>query len=362
MMPQFEAAHCRFSRENFALGVTLLSIGLFKKVVLADGIAPYVNDVFNIAAHGEKTTLLLSWMAAAGYTLQIYFDFSGYSDMALGLAGFFGVRLPQNFNSPLKASSIADFWARWHMTLTRFLTSYIYNPLALSLTRRHLAKGGNPTKGGLTFIRLVAFPTMVTMAISGLWHGAGYTFLLWGVLHGVYLLCNQAWRRFGGKKWAAVRDTHARLWGRISIGLTLLCVMVAMVLFRSPTVEVSANILRGMLGANGVALPEGLMSRLGSAGTFLAHVGISASSMALPAFLSFAAWITALGAIALSFPNALQLTYRFQPAIGVGRPPGQEPAALSWSPSPAWAFAMGAICFFAVLKLGGRSEFLYWQF
>src|SRR6201996_7532813 len=141
MMPQFATASFRFNKENFAVGLTLLFFGLFKKVVLADNIAPLVTPIYEHSAAAGQTPFLLAWMAAVGFTLQIYFDFSGYTDMALGLARFFGIRLPPNFNSPLCASSIIEFWLRWHMTLTRFLTAYVYNPLQLWLTRRQLAKG-----------------------------------------------------------------------------------------------------------------------------------------------------------------------------------------------------------------------------
>src|SRR6516225_7576539 len=166
MMPQFHSVSCRFNKQNFAVGLTLFSFGLFKKVVLADHLAAVVTPIYNQAASGTGVSLMLAWMAAIGFTLQIYFDFSGYTDMALGLARFFGIRLPQNFDSPLRASSIIDFWLRWHMTLTRFLTAYIYNPLALWLTRRRLAKG-NPGFGGRNttigaFIYLLVFPILLT--------------------------------------------------------------------------------------------------------------------------------------------------------------------------------------------------------
>jgi hypothetical protein len=141
MMPQFERASCRFDAESFAAGITLFVFGLFKKAVLADGIAVYVTPLFDAAAGGSQLSLLGAWIAALGFTLQIYFDFSGYSDMALGLARLVGVRLPPNFDSPLKSDSIIDFWLRWHMTLTRFLTAYLYNPLVLWLTRRRMAQG-----------------------------------------------------------------------------------------------------------------------------------------------------------------------------------------------------------------------------
>jgi len=198
MMPQFHAASCRFNQENVAVGLTLLLFGLFKKVVLADKIAPLVTPIYEHAASGAHVSFLMAWMAAIGFTLQIYFDFSGYTDMALGLARLFGIKLPPNFNSPLRASSIIDFWLRWHMTLTRFLTAYIYNPLVLTLTRRRLAKG-RPGFGGRNttlgaFVSLLMVPTILTMCISGLWHGAGYGFIVWGLLNGIYITINHAWR------------------------------------------------------------------------------------------------------------------------------------------------------------------------
>ena len=141
MMPQFRRASCHFDKENLAVGLTLFAFGLFQKVFLADSIAPLVTPIYEQATSGTSIALLPAWIAAVGFTLQIYFDFSGYTDMALGIARLFGVRLPPNFNSPLRASSIIDFWLRWHMTLTRFLTAYIYNPLSLWLTRRRAASG-----------------------------------------------------------------------------------------------------------------------------------------------------------------------------------------------------------------------------
>ena len=197
MMPQFKGRNFQFDKENLAVGATLFFAGLFKKVVLADSIAPLVTPIYEQSTQGG-VSLLLAWMAAVGFTLQLYFDFSGYTDMALGSARFFGIRLPVNFNSPLQAASIIEFWQRWHMTLTRFLMAYIYNPLVLKLTRRRLAKGTQRSElyGATlgTFIYLVAFPMLLTMLVSGIWHGAGYTFIVWGLLHGCYLTINHAWR------------------------------------------------------------------------------------------------------------------------------------------------------------------------
>jgi alginate O-acetyltransferase complex protein AlgI len=146
------------------------------------------------AANGEALGLADGWIAALGFTLQIYFDFSGYTDMALGLARFFGIKLPVNFNSPLKAASIIEFWQRWHISLTRFLTEYNYNPLSLPLARKRMATG-KPGFGGrdttvASFSILLLLPTMLTMFISGLWHGAGYTYIVWGLMHGAMISIN----------------------------------------------------------------------------------------------------------------------------------------------------------------------------
>ena len=200
MMPQFQQVSGRLNRDDVAVGLTLFLFGLFKKAVIADGISPSVALIYDQAASGTGVSFLFAWIAGVGFLLQLYFDFSGYTDMALGAARLFGIRLPPNFNSPLRAPSIIDFWLRWHMTLTRFLTAYIYNPLVLALTRRRLAKGlkgfgGRDTTLG-AFALLLAFPTLLTMFVSGLWHGAGYLFVLWGLLHGVYLTVNHAWRLY----------------------------------------------------------------------------------------------------------------------------------------------------------------------
>ncbi|MGH9648052.1 MAG: MBOAT family O-acyltransferase, partial [Bryobacteraceae bacterium] len=178
MMPQFrQRAIYRVNAENFAVGLTIFAIGLFKKTVLADGIAPFVGPLFSTAA-SSPPSFLDAWGGALTYTCQLYFDFSGYSDMAIGLSRLFGVVLPLNFDSPYKAANIIDFWRRWHMTLSRFLRDYVYFGL-----------GGNRHGLARRYINL-----FVTMLLGGLWHGAGWTFVAWGALHGVYLMINHAWR------------------------------------------------------------------------------------------------------------------------------------------------------------------------
>jgi D-alanyl-lipoteichoic acid acyltransferase DltB (MBOAT superfamily) len=368
MMPQFHGATCRFDKENVAVGLTLFLFGLFKKAVLADGLAPHVSMIYGEAAAGTGISLITAWMAAIGFTLQIYFDFSGYTDMALGAARLFGIRLPQNFNSPLQSSSIIDFWLRWHMTLTRFLTAYIYNPLVLALTRRRMARGlpgfgGHQTTLG-AFVQLLAFPTMLTMFISGLWHGAGYGFVLWGLLHGLYLTIDHAWRLRGPRLWPD-RRSYERVMKPLGLVLTFTAVVTSMVLFRSATVAGALDILRGMIGLNGVSVPETVFERFAPLAPLLERIGVVQQSWGGRGFLILAALIPALVFIALACPNTLQLLARFEPALGVRQRPTEPSLAgrlLEWAPSLAWSIGMSAIAIAGILSLGGPSEFLYWQF
>jgi len=370
MMPQFAAASCRFDKENFAVALTLLFFGLFKKGVLADNIAPLVTPIYEHSAAAGKTSFLLAWMAAVGFTLQIYFDFSGYTDMALGLARFFGIKLPPNFNSPLKASSIIDFWLRWHMTLTRFLTAYIYNPLVLWLTRRRAIKGRpgfgvrNPTLGA--FVSLLMVPLITTMFISGLWHGAGYGFIIWGLLHGAFLTINHGWRVFATHRWRD-RASYERIMKPAGWALTFVSVTTAMVFFRASTVASAVDLVKGVIGLNGVALPQTLLDSLGPSLTSTFHrIGvISNNSWSVHDFRIAATWISVLMFIALVCPNTLQILAPYEPALGVK--PQTAPVIgkfrlPAWAPSLPWAIVVSTLAAIAIVSIGGPSEFLYWQF
>jgi len=364
MMPQFHRATCRLDQENVAVGLTLFMFGLFKKVYLADSLSPLVGGIYGHAAQGEAVSLLPAWMAAVGFTLQIYFDFSGYTDMALGIARFFGIRFPPNFNSPLKATSIIDFWLRWHMTLTRFLTAYIYNPLALALTRRRAAQGlpglgpRRPTVG--SFAVLLFLPTIITMLVSGVWHGAGYGFILWGLVHGLLLVINHGWRMGAPRAW---RD--ARIMGPVGFLLTFVSVAAAMVLFRASTVPAAGRLLAGMLGRHGIALPGPYFDRLGPLQSWLSRADTATALGDFSDFKMLTVWIVVGLGIALCLPNTLQVLSAYEPALGV-RPESRgwwtKVRALSWQPSPAWALLTSAIAAIGVLHLSGQSEFLYWQF
>jgi alginate O-acetyltransferase complex protein AlgI len=364
MLPQFHAASCRFDKENVAVGFTLLFFGLFKKVVFADHIAPLITPIYEHAAAGGGTSFLLAWMAAIGFTLQIYFDFSGYSDMALGLARFFGIRLPQNFDSPLRASSIIDFWLRWHMTLTRFLTGYIYNPLLLWLTRRRLAKG-QPGFGGRNttvgaFVNLLMFPTVITMFVSGLWHGAGYGFIFWGLLHGFYLTINHGWRLVAARLWPD-RSSYVRFMKPAGFILTFVSVTSAMVLFRSPTMTSAIDLAKGMIGLNGIALPQAFFDHPGHLARTLHAVGVIAESWSIEDFVKTAIWISVLMFVALACPNTLQILARYEPALGV-KSQSTKFRIVEWDATLPWAIAVSVIAAVAIASIGGPSEFLYWQF
>lgn len=359
-IPQFQRGTGRFDSVLFATGMTLFCFGLFKKVVLADGIAAQVSPIYAFAAAGEPVTLLQGWIAAIGFTLQIYFDFSGYSDMACGAALFFGVRLPLNFNSPLKATSIIDFWLRWHMTLTRFLTGYVYNPIALRLVRRRAARRqpmltGRGSHFG-AFFHVLAWPVLATMLLSGIWHGAGYTYILWGLLHGCYLVINHAWRQYGPQPATPARP-GAAFRGFL---ITFLAVVVTMVLFRAPTVASAGNILHGMLGLHGLGLPGKLASML-----HIPPMQLLDGAVDLRTFGTAMGYLVVLLAIALLMPNSVQMMSRYEPVL---QTPKSEPLitgtrrVIYWRPSVAWMVVIAAMAAVSMVWLSGKSEFLYWQF
>jgi D-alanyl-lipoteichoic acid acyltransferase DltB (MBOAT superfamily) len=367
VMPQFERAPCRYDGQNVTVGLTLFFAGLFKKAVLADGIAPLVTAIYGHSVAGTPITLFYAWMAAIGFTLQIYFDFSGYSDMAIGIARLFGIRLPPNFNSPLRATSIIDFWLRWHMTLTRFLTAYLYNPLTLWITRRRLARGlkgmsGKNTTFG-TFVTVLALPTIFTMCISGFWHGAGYAFIFWGFLNGVYLTVNHVWRLMIRTRW---RKDHPlpRLVDLAGGLLTFICVVAGMVFFRSPTMASAWNIIHGMIGSHGAALPPTAIARLGSLAASLDKLGIHMAPADVT-FLPMWEWMVGLLALAWLAPNTQRILSKYEPALGFDAVAAAKDGprwSFNWNPSFGWALATAAIAWVGVIHVAGISEFLYWQF
>ena len=290
MMPQFARDHTyRFNLGNFTVGMAFFSLGLFKKVVLADGIQPFVGPVFE-ADPAYPLTLLEAWGGVLAYTLQLYFDFSGYSDMAIGLSKMVNIDLPINFNSPYKATNISEFWRRWHMTLSRFLRDYLYVPL-----------GGNRKGLVRRYVNL-----LLTMLLGGLWHGAGWTFVIWGGLHGLYLVCNTLWQR-ARQRFFGHDLSRSTVSGRIiSTLITFICVVVAWVFFRATHFDAAISVLRGMLGFNGVVLPVTMQQHFSQfpsvADSWFSYGQLEASGGGRQL-----AWIAMLLALVWFFPNSQTL-------------------------------------------------------
>jgi alginate O-acetyltransferase complex protein AlgI len=341
----------RVQASHFAVGVTIFCIGLFKKVVLADGIAPSANAVFNAAASPDiSPTFVEAWVGALAYTFQLYFDFSGYSDMAIGLARIFGIRFPMNFDSPYKAANIIDFWRRWHITLSRFLRDHLYIPL-----------GGNrkgPVRRQLNLL--------LTMLLGGLWHGAGWTFVIWGGLHGLYLIVNHLWHgaraRLGFERTTVAGRAAARL-------LTFGCVVVAWVFFRAAGFPAASKMLNAMFLGDGISVPRKLAGSVAALGPVLGAVRVTFDGFTPNGLIELGdavRWIVVLGAIAWFAPNTQQLLARYRPVLGpaVADRSERRPRRLAWRPSYAWSIvvALLAAAALANMWIGDNAEFLYFQF
>ncbi|CDG83285.1 MBOAT family O-acyltransferase [Janthinobacterium agaricidamnosum] len=338
MMPQFaDPANCRPSAANFAVGMSIFVVGLAKKVLIADNLSPMAIPVFAAGAHPQ---LIEAWIGLLAYTFQLYFDFSGYSDMAIGLSRLFGVKLPLNFNSPYKAGNISEFWRRWHMTLSRFLRDYLY-----------IALGGSRNGRLLRYRNL-----MLTMLLGGLWHGAGWTFVIWGGLHGVYLVIHHAWDAWAGQ--LALR--RARWWRYAAAWLTLSAVMLGWVFFRAPDVASAVDILGALFGANGLNLPRGWSGHagwfhsLGFAPLFDGIRWIEFGGPGLPVLL---------GAMLLAFlaPNTQEIFCHYEPCIERIFQARQR-WTFSWSPSQRWSVGCAALFIACIFGMNRVTEFLYFQF
>ncbi|MFL9953036.1 MBOAT family protein [Paraburkholderia nemoris] len=372
MMTQFaQPATYKLRAENLSIGAFVFTIGLAKKLLFADTIAPFADAGF---AAPHELQWLAAWGTCLAYALQLYFDFSGYSDMAVGLAKMFGVRFPLNFNSPFKAASIIDFWQRWHMTLTRYLTAYLYYPLAMRINRsralRGLPIGRLAQRSTSGFLSTVAVPTFYTMALAGIWHGAGLQYLIYGLLHALYLTVNHAYRAWRA---AAQPAVAARTAGAVAAGtataltlslkarvrhagnvlLTFVAALVAFAFFRAHGVGDALALLQGMAGLRGIEAPDwpAWSTANMSLGGWL-HLVAGRSTLALQ--------IVALLAIVWCTPNSHQLMGRFSPALD--RAAEGLPVALTWRPSLRWTVAMVGVLVFCVAQLHGEVRFLYFQF
>lgn len=318
------------ARDWAAPGLTLFALGLAKKVLLADTAALYATPTFDAAAAGQPLDSIMAWSAALAYTAQLYFDFSGYSDMAIGAALLFGIRLPVNFASPYQSASIIEFWCRWHITLSRFLRDYLYIPL-----------GGSHKGQVRRYLNLFS-----VMFLGGLWHGAGWTFVVWGGLHGLYLVINHAWQA-ARTKLLPERALPGALGRRLAQILTFLAVVVGWVFFRSADLSTAATLLRAMIGLNG---------SLRSGGPAVDGAALLTVSL--------------LFAIAWFAPNSQALIGYTGPGYAYTHPGTRVEEASSeseggyreWRPSLRWAVAAGVLLAVCLMSMTRVSEFLYFQF
>jgi D-alanyl-lipoteichoic acid acyltransferase DltB (MBOAT superfamily) len=319
LMRQFMSKESlRITAPTLALGIGLFVFGLAKKVLFADGMAPQANLVFDTVAQGGSPSFADAWIGALAYTLQLYFDFSGYSDMAIGLGLLFGVRLPLNFNSPYQATSIIDFWRRWHMSLSAFLRDYLY-----------FALGGNHRGEARRYANLI-----VTMLLGGLWHGAGWTFVCWGAFHGLGLMVCHFWiRLFGAAQRRASRS--GAILGRF---LTLTFVVFGWVMFRADSMESASTMMGTMIGLNGFDL----------------SIDAERQATALITVIS----IAILMAITLFAPNSQQwLGYDPQKAVE------EQPSwATRFAAYPLHGAAVGCLLVFTLTQMSAVQSFLYFQF
>ncbi len=331
LIPQFDRASTfRPHLPHIVTALTFFSIGLTKKL-LADSMAPYVGEIFHMAAHGQAhISLLDAWSGAIGYAFQLYLDFSGYSDMAIGLSRVFGVSLPYNFLSPYQAPDIIEFWRRWNISLSNFLRDYLYIPL-----------GGNRRGARRRYCNL-----MLTMLLGGLWHGANWTFVLWGAIHGAYLLVNH-----GVRALMPGPRPGRRLVGRI---LTFICVVLAWVPFRAESLSASLRLWQAMFGANAFNKTDVMFqAALGPLGDLLGLFGYVSARGANRA------WLVLLMLVMFSAPNSVEIAEGIWP-IGSARrwfTPRQ-----GYRLHPAFGVVLGLMFGICLGFLGAPSEFLYFRF
>ena len=323
------AEHSAFDLRRLVIGVTMFAMGLFKKIVMADAIAPFADSVFSGAQNGQGLYMSTAWIGALSYTLQLYFDFSGYSDMAIGLGTIFGIKLPLNFDSPFKATNISDFWRRWHMTMTRFFTAYVYSGLAMSGMRK--AMTSRASRFGRFFLS-AAVPSFLTFLCAGVWHGSGWTYLVYGAVHGTAIAIFLCWREFSKFKLAAP----------LAWALTITTVIFGLVVFRAPDLATAFTMLSSMFG--------------------LGHVVSGASSITIDMAQALS-MVVIFGAVTLLLPNTQQILHHEWPVVD-NKPSDIAMSAglVSWRPSIATAILTASIFTIGITSITATSNFVYFKF
>ena len=343
IIPQFAKRTLRAGSTDLAVGSAFFLMGLYKKVLLADAAAVYANAIYGAAAAGRTLPWFDAWLGTVAYAIQIYFDFSGYSDMAIGLARLFGIKFPCNFDSPYRADSIGEFWRRWHMSLTRFLRDYVYIPL-----------GGN-RRGASRQLYNILF----TFFLSGLWHGAGWTFVIWGLLHGAFLGAQTGWRKLtGALHW---KLQHWSYRGACLL-LTFTLVQFTWVFFRAPNLPTAGSVLQSMVGVNGWTLSAETTNPKKQPGLFLQTAGLRFVSdvSGIDSYTDAIRLMVVLLLIVWLLPNTQQLLARYEPALE----DHLRPARLHLPLNTASGLALGMLFLLVIRSHYGLqpSPFLYFNF
>lgn len=322
---QLEAKNQRFDFNRLIIGFSFFSLGLIKKLLIADPLHPYVDEIFMAASFAEKIGMIPAWLGALGYTLQLYFDFSGYCDMALGLGIIFGIYLPFNFKSPLKASSLGEFWRYWHVTMTRFFTNYVFTPISVRNIR---SSANNGYSKMATFAFSFAWPIIITFTVAGIWHGSGWNFLVFGLLHGIGLSVQRFWETFNLPKMLPF----------IGRGLTVVFFTITLVFFRSSSVTEAVNLLQEMFSFN-----------------FITE---------RPAEIFYYFWLFLSLLIAFAFPNSQELFSDYKVSVDAVnyKAPNRFFMLLKWEPTIVKILILSILAAIALAYGANESPFIYYKF
>jgi alginate O-acetyltransferase complex protein AlgI len=368
--PQIESPNIfRPNIKNISLGITIFILALAKKLLLADSFSEIADPIFASTEKGHSPMLVEAWIGALAYPLQLYFDFSAYSEMAIGVALLFNIYLPLNFNSPFKATNVIEYWQRWHMSLTRYIYEYLYTPITIKFMRWGLGRS-KVTE----YLCTVLLPTLITFLIIGIWHGANWTFIVFGLLHGTYMLINYAWHSFKKTRaWKLDKKWH----NRIACLITFISVVIAAVFFRAESVSAALTMTKGMLGLNGLSLPQTLENTFhqfwGSSHAFgLVFEGfIPNSAFQMNPLTAILGLLVGLS-IVWCLPNMQQIMSNFKIALEDTSHQRLDRRLATNGQKPRWGWqltasrAVGVGCLFFVLLVvlasANPSTFLYYQF
>ncbi len=343
IVPQLRGKLARSAiSRTILIGLALFAIGLFKKTVVADTLALYAGPAFDAAREGNPIGLIDTWIAAFSYTAQVYFDFSGYSDMAIGSARMFGIVLPLNFHSPLRSQSIVEVWRRWHITLGRWIQSYVFQPLSMPMARMAATRGYG--KYG-TLVCAVLVPTMIAMLVVGVWHGAGWPFVLFGLMQGTYMATNEVWTTIRRKARKGRKGARPGWKTALARTATIIAFVLSIVPFGQPTLDAAFRMFGAMAGLGQPLVvhdswPLGLAAGL---------------SVLVLTYLSI-----------YLVPNSQQIMTRFEPVLEWSsrwRKVDPPRFAAEWKMTPGWSIATGIVLFFGVaFIMRGTAKFIYFNF